>query len=491
MRRTTLCGLLLLSIACVVADLQSQESTQSLGELARRERDRKKALSQEATQTATSKEEASPGKVEEAADWYLGTIHWLEWHCHWHLKRYCSLDELAEGIEAKPGKFIGFLKEKDPRRDPNYEYRVTIRQDEDRVEISAIPRRPGLAGFFYDGRETHYNPNGPASSANKVPPGHIMGMHYGLVRELPETSSAESPSPEKAKPEPVLELFHDDAVNSVAFSPDGRWLASGSRPKNLTIWDAKTGKQVRNLTGHPYPVWSVAFSADGKKLASGSSREIKLWNATTGAELRNLTGHTRSVSKIAFSPNGRWLASASEDQTVKIWDVATGREVRTLRGHNSSVWTVAFSPDSRRVASGSLDETIRIWDVATGSEVRTLTGHKGHVYSLAFSPDGNWLASGSMDRTVKLWDVTTWREARSMAHSDFVFAIAFSPDGNLLAAGGRDNLIRLWEARTGRERCTLAGHAGTVMSVTFSPDGKWLASAQDKTVRIWEVAACH
>jgi predicted NACHT family NTPase len=173
---------------------------------------------------------------------------------------------------------------------------------------------------------------------------------------------------------------HTDYVNSVAFSPDGRLLASGSSDKTIKLWDVATGSLVRTLSGHTWSVFSVAFSPDGRLLASGSYREIKLWEVATGSEVRTLSGHVSDVTSVAFSPDGRLLASGSFDTTINLWDVATGSLVRTLPDSRASVYSVAFSPDGRLLASGSLEETIKLWDVTTGSLVRTLTGHTDSVY---------------------------------------------------------------------------------------------------------------
>jgi len=209
-------------------------------------------------------------------------------------------------------------------------------------------------------------------------------------------------------------------VLSVAFSPDGKLLASGSW-KVIKLWEVATGREVRTLTGHTDWVRSVAFSPDGRLLASGScgqpltqspwcaQGEIKLWDVASGSLVRTLSGHTWWVLSVAFSPDGRLLASGSWDGwdgTIKLWEVATGREVRTLSGHERGVRSVAFSPDGRLLASGSEDDTIKLWEVATGREVRTLSGHERDVRSVAFSPDGRLLASGSGDKTIKLWDIS-------------------------------------------------------------------------------------
>jgi WD40 repeat protein len=285
--------------------------------------------------------------------------------------------------------------------------------------------------------------------------------------------------------------LYGGSVNSVAFSPDGRLLASGSNDTTIKLWDVATGREVRTLTGHMLEVTSVAFSPDGRLLASGScDYTIKLWEVASGREVRTLTGHGGSVRSVAFSPDGRLLASGADDGKIKLWEVATGREVRTL-GTWWTLWvdSVAFSPDGRLLASASGTE-IRLWEVASGSLVRTLEGHTDPVRSVAFSPDGRLLASGSADETIKLWEVATGREVRTlMGHTDWVRSVAFSPNGKLLASGSGDKTIKLWEVATGREVRTLEGHTLVVTSVAFSPDGRLLASGSfDWTIKLWDIS---
>ena len=180
-----------------------------------------------------------------------------------------------------------------------------------------------------------------------------------------------------AEPKPVTLGGHPDFVYSVAFSPDGKTLASGSGDNTIKLWDVPTGKEQATLKGHTGWVTSVAFSPDGKTLASGSwDKTIKLWDVATGKELATLQGHTSFVLSVAFSPDGKTLASASGDKTIKLWDVADGQGDRPpSRDTRTGFSCVAFSPDGKTLASGSVDKTIKLWDVATGKERATLKGH--------------------------------------------------------------------------------------------------------------------
>ncbi|KAI9855929.1 MAG: hypothetical protein M1813_009363 [Trichoglossum hirsutum] len=284
---------------------------------------------------------------------------------------------------------------------------------------------------------------------------------------------------------------HSNWVNSVAFSPDGRLVASGSSDLTVKLWDASTGAVLETLEGHLDEVVSVAFSLDSRLVVSGSDdHTVKLWDASTGAVLETLKGHSGYVRSVAFSPDGRLVASGSYDSTVKLWDASTGVVLETLEGHSGQVMSVAFSPDGRLVASGSYDLTVRLWDAATGAVLETLEGHSDRVRSVAFSPDGRLVASGSYDRTVRLWDAATGAVLETLeGHSDRVRSVAFSPDGRLVASGSSDRTIKLWDVATRAVLETLEGHSDWVMSAAFSPDGRLVASGSyDLTVKLWDAS---
>ena len=285
---------------------------------------------------------------------------------------------------------------------------------------------------------------------------------------------------------------HSDLIFSVAFSPNGEILASGSGDNKIKLWDWKTGTELKTLAGHQNDIKRVVFSPDSTLLASASQDNlIKLWNWQEGREIKSLVGHEDGVLDLAFSPDSLWLASGSQDKTIKIWNLIDGKVIYTLKGHNARVLSVAFSPDGKILASGSYDNTIKLWSLEDGSEISTINGHLAWVSSLKFSPDGKILASSSGDKTIKLWNWENGEEIRTLeSHYDQVTSVTFSPDGRTLASasGGLDNTVKVWNINNGKEITTLKGHTGSVESIAFSPDGKILASGSwDKTIKLWEL----
>jgi WD40 repeat protein len=319
----------------------------------------------------------------------------------------------------------------------------------------------------------------------------------GMVNMASAAGKNDEPASE-VKAKIFVQLGHTSGVRSVAVSPDGRTLISGSDDHTLKLWDVASGREMRTFKGHDDYVRSVAFSPDGHTIASGGDdKTIKLWDVASGRVLRTLSGDGDAVYSVAFSPDGRTLACGSKGQpltrngNLKLWDVATGRELRTLNGHKGYVSSVVFSSDGRTLASGSWDKTIKLWDLASGRELRTFAGHVDSVYSIAYSTDGHTLASGSDDKTIKLWDVASGQALRTFTgHGDTVYSLSFSADGRTLASGSRDKTIKLWNIASGIELRTLSGHEHWVNSVAFLPDGKTIVSASaDNKLMLWDVAS--
>jgi WD40 repeat protein/serine/threonine protein kinase len=329
----------------------------------------------------------------------------------------------------------------------------------------------------------------------------------------------------------LLTLQHTDWVDSVAYSPDGKRLASGARDKTVKVWDAQTGQLLFTCKGHTKLVGVVVFSPDGKRLASASGFDgtVKVWDGQTGQELLSLKGGGVSV---AFSPDGKRLASASrgydeQDKLVpcevKVWDAQTGQELLTLKGQTGPIDSMVFSPDGKRLACGSgflgtvkvcdaqtgqvllsfkggeivgyspdgkrLAGLGKMWDAQTGQELLTI---KGAASSAAFSLDGKRLA-GVSGRTMKVWDAQTGQELLTLkGHTGYVNSVAFSPDGKRLASSSADKTVKVWDAQKNQENLTLQAKFGSSLPladlVAFSPDGRCLASAaSDDTVKVWDV----
>jgi WD40 repeat protein len=304
-------------------------------------------------------------------------------------------------------------------------------------------------------------------------------------------------------------------VFSLAFSPDGKTLATGSWDGAVRLWEVGSGQEVRQFEKQRGPVRSLAFSADGKMLACGGDyAQIILWEAGTGKEIRQLIGNRFPITFVRFSPDGKLLASKGVDQTLRLWDVATGREVRRLGDEeraahvNEPHCPVIFSLDGKTAVSATIapmifvpsddhQRTFRFWDVTTGKETRSFRETRSSLGVAAFSPDGKLLAvaateaSGHRQR-ICLWDVDTGKELRPIGpvqaeSPEPITFLTFSPDGKILASSGAGP-IQLWEIATRREACCFQTHDNGRTELAFSPDGRLLASGStDITALLWDV----
>ncbi|NJO71856.1 MAG: WD40 repeat domain-containing protein [Oscillatoriales cyanobacterium RM1_1_9] len=276
-------------------------------------------------------------------------------------------------------------------------------------------------------------------------------------------------------------------VNAIAFSPDGKNLASGTQDGFVRIWDTGTGKVMATLEGDASPIWTVNYSPDGQELASGSDQwRILEWNLVN-QELFIPLEHAGPIWAVDISPNEQTIASASSDLTVRVWDRQSGLVLFNFPVHKDVVYAVAFSPDGTRIVSGSQDKTIKVMSLETGEVLHSLEDHTEGVRALAISPNGQTIVSGSFDDTVKVWNLETGKLIQTLAgHSGDVVSVAISPDGRLIASGSVDRTVKVWDLATGELLNTLTGHTNEVDTVVFSPDSRVLASSgQDQEIKFW------
>ncbi len=355
----------------------------------------------------------------------------------------------------------------------------------------------GIVGFVVDQRWQVTPPSPPILKlARHIPPnGPIAGDPFTVEFEVASPPgravhvewryAGQSQWQRLAEPKLLIPQVKGDSLALEFRAVDSKGYSSGVLARH---WDVSF--VVRRFTEHDSGVTSVAVTPDGKYVVSGSGdKTLRLWELATGQEVRRFTGHEGSVTSVAVTPDGKYVVSGSDDKTVRLWELATGKEGGRFTGHDDSVWSLAVTPDGQYVVSGSGDKTVRVWDLATGQEVQRFTGHEGSVFSLAVTPDGQYVVSGSGDKTVRVWDLATGQEVRRFTgHERWVNSVAVTPDGRYVVSGSGDRTVRVWDLATGQEVRRFTGHSDYVNSVAVTPDGKYVVSgSEDKTIRVWYI----
>ncbi len=352
----------------------------------------------------------------------------------------------------------------------------------------------------------------PRPSPQRSEAERVSILRPALAPVVPTTPVVHAPAPHPSTitPSPKQGFIfttyrrHSGVVHAVAWSPDGKYIASASEDQTVQVWNMKTGRKVYLHRDYAGIVYAVAWSPDGKRIAyANHDHTVQVWPIVPGEGIRAFAnrwlkflglvtstqhGHAGEVHVVIWSPDGQYLASAGNDHTVQVWDAATGESFFTYGGHSDTVYTLAWSPNGKRIASGGNDHTLRVCDVTSGRKVFTKRNRSNIVLGVAWSPDGRYIASGGSDHKVRIWDAASGGNVLTYrGHSDTVYAVAWSPGGKHIASGSGDQTVQVWEALTGHNVFTHRGHTDRVNAVAWSPDGQCVASgSSDGTVQVWQ-----
>jgi serine/threonine protein kinase len=319
----------------------------------------------------------------------------------------------------------------------------------------------------------------------------LLGMlTLAVVLAFRAGRSSPEGSPQGAVPMRALLQGHSEPLWSLAFSPDGQTLATGSGDTTIRLWNTATGQEEGALRGHSSAIFAVAFAHSGLLLSSSGDGTIRLWDMAQRKMLQAISHQGGNGRRVAISPDDRTVALGNNNQGIDLWELGTARKRRSLPGDHGTLLALAFSRDGKILATADARGRILFWDLLTGSEIAGVQGDPLGVRALAFSPDRQTLASaGTGDRSVKFWDVKTHELKALLAGLESVpVNLAFSPDGTLLACGTRDGAVQIWDVASGQLLATLPAHQGAAWALAFSPDSHTLATGgEDRLGKLWDL----
>ena len=397
---------------------------------------------------------------------------------------------------------------------------ITLSPDIEQVVMTALSKDPqqrfgsvvAFARAFEQAcqERTVYDVPSPSQPKEELPPTQYAVFTPQAQEPLaptqlaiPSLSTSQPAKTEPSSTEPVTPHIVDittgkllytyrgysACVNTVAWSPDGKLIASAGKDRNVHVWEAATGRKLLFFPLHKAEVSTVAWSPDGTRIASaGKDRIVQVWEVKHNGSVLTYKNHVGWVRSVAWSPDGARIVSGGLGAQVDIWDATTGRKLLFFPLHKADVNTVAWSPDGTHIASGDDERTVHVWEAIPNGNVITYRKHMNRVNSVAWSPNGTSIASGSRDQTVRIWEATTGHILLLFdRHTEEVNTVAWSPDGTRVASAGKDRTVRVWEAVLNGEVSSYQGFSDTVTSVTWSPDGTQIAAAcADGTVQIWQ-----
>ena len=318
---------------------------------------------------------------------------------------------------------------------------------------------------------------------------------------LPPTLAVGATPPPATKPTPlpatqpvvatplpaILSTYqgHSDAVYAVAWSPDGKRLASAGNDRTAQIWDSSTGKRITTYRGYSSRIYALAWSPDGSRIAFSPGNFVQVWDAARDRLIITYRGYSDYIYALAWSPDGSRIAF-SPGNFVQVWDAAKDKLIVTYTGHSSRIRTLGWSPDGKQLASAGDDRTVQIWDSSTGKHIITYTGHSDWIRTLGWSPDGKQLASAGDDRTVQIWNSSTGKRIVTYrGYSDYIYALTWSPDGSRIAFSPRD-FVQIWDTARDKLMITYRGYSDYIYALTWSPDGSRIAFSPGNAVQVWQ-----